>query len=69
MSHVILGKIVEAKEYNLHVWGAFAGAKFIWVMQTSQGLSWVLDLNWPSEELVGIPLVVEVPPWGLVSTG
>jgi len=52
---VVLGKIIEAKDYNLNLCGAFAGAKFIWVMQSSLGLSWVPDLNRPPEEPVGIP--------------
>jgi len=55
VSHVVLGKIIEAKDYNLNLCGAFAGAKFIWVMQSSLGLSWVPDLNRPPEEPVGIP--------------
>lgn len=35
---MLLGKIIEAKECNLNVWGVFTGAKFIWVMQTSAEL-------------------------------
>lgn len=55
MFHMILGKVIEAKECNLNVWGAFAEAKFIRVMQTSSGLSYISDLNPPPEELVGVP--------------
>lgn len=59
MSYVVLGKIIEAEEYNMNVWGAFMGVKFIWVMQTLLGLGWDLDLNCPPEESGGTPWLWE----------
>lgn len=55
MSHMILQKIIETKECTLNVWGAFAGAKFIWIMQMSLSMSWVPDLYCPPEDPVDIP--------------